>query len=58
VPDEDDTEPRGEPAWLAARRLGKAPTVPKDPLVRWMIALAVAVSIGLPLAVALVLTLQ
>jgi hypothetical protein len=43
---------------LAALRLGKALIVPKDPLVRWMIALAVAVSIGLPLAVALVLTLQ
>jgi hypothetical protein len=43
---------------LAALRLGKAWTVPKDPLVRWMIALAVAVSIGLPVAVALVLALQ
>jgi hypothetical protein len=43
---------------LLARWLWKPLIVPKDPLVRWMIALAVAVSIGLPLAVALVLTLQ
>jgi hypothetical protein len=43
---------------LHVRRLGKAGIVPKDPLVRWMIALAVAVSIGLPLAVALVLALK
>jgi hypothetical protein len=40
---------------LTACGLGKALIVPKDPLVRWMIVLAVAVSIGLPLAVALVL---
>jgi hypothetical protein len=43
---------------LAVVQVGKAWVVPKDPLVRWMIALAVAVSIGLPLAVALVLALQ
>jgi len=29
--------------------------MPKDPLVRWLIVLVIAVSIGAPLAVALVL---
>jgi hypothetical protein len=31
--------------------------LPKDPLVRWLIVLAVAVSVGLPIAAALVLTI-